>query len=87
MNLVFSRRFEEDYKKLLRAGEKYRNKVLKTLEILAENIEHPSLRLHKLNNRHSYSVSVDMKIRILMEIEDDMIFLIRIGNHDEVYRD
>jgi len=84
MNLIFSRRFEEDYQKLLRAGAKYRVKVVKTLEILTKNIDHPSLRLHKLNNRSSYSVSVDMKIRILMEIENDTIFLIRIGNHDEI---
>ncbi|EKD52778.1 MAG: hypothetical protein ACD_61C00244G0002 [uncultured bacterium] len=44
-------------------------------------------RLHKLNNRSSYSVSVDMKVRILIEIEDETIFLIRIGNHDVIYRD
>jgi len=87
MKLVFSKRFEEDYVRLLKSGSKYRDRVTKTLEFLASDINHPSLRLHKLNNRSSYSVSVDMKIRILMEIEDETIFLIRIGNHDVIYRD
>ena len=49
------------------------------------DVRHPSLRLHKLSNMEFYSVSVDMKIRIVFRLDKDKMFLIRIGNHDEVY--
>ena len=49
------------------------------------DLRHPSLRIHKIKGVDYYSVSVDMKIRILYEKDSNMIRLIEIGNHDEVY--
>ena len=65
--------------------EKYK-KIIKLIEV---NPSHPSLRLHKLKGNLSdlYSVSLNMKYRILLDfiIKDDVIILIDIGDHDEMY--
>jgi len=55
------------------------------MRLLGIDINHPSLRLHKLAGRETYSVSVDMKIRILIQLDAGDIHLLRIGTHNEVY--
>lgn len=85
MNLVTSSSFEKDLRKYLKKNSLYKIKVSKCLGLMLENIYHPSLRLHKLIGHENYSVSVDMKIRIIFRLEKDNIFLLRIGNHRQVY--
>lgn len=61
----------------------------KTLLFLKDNPFHPSLRLHKLkgNLKDFYSVNINMQYRIMIDfiIKDDQIFLLDIGEHDELY--
>lgn len=61
----------------------------KTLELLEMNLNHPSLRLHKLKGKLSelYSVSINISYRICIDfiIEDDKIIPVDVGSHDEVY--
>jgi addiction module RelE/StbE family toxin len=61
----------------------------KTIELLQNNPHHPSLRLHKLQGtmKQFNSVSINMKYRIVIDfiIIDDVIILIDLGSHDEVY--
>ena len=61
----------------------------KTIELLENNPMHPSLRVHKLQGRmnHFSSISINMKYRIVIDfiIVDDVIILIDIGSHDDVY--
>ncbi len=61
----------------------------KTLIQLQKDPTHPSLRLHKLHGKLQdlYSVSINMKFRILLEfiVKDDRIILIHIGSHDQMY--
>jgi len=54
---------------------------------MLRNPNHNSLRLHKINAKgeQAWSISVDMKIRILFVYEKDGIVLVDIGTHDEVY--
>ena len=64
-------------------------KYEKTIYLLESNPYHPSLRLHKLKGdlNEFYSVSIDMNYRIIIDfvIIKDKIFLIDIGEDDEVY--
>lgn len=57
----------------------------KTLQLLEIDPYHPSLRLHTLkgNLKDRYSVSINMKYRIVIDfiIEDKQITLTNIGNH------
>ena len=61
----------------------------KTIELLAHDPKHPSLRLHKLQGKLSRysSISINMKYRIVIDfiIIDDVIILIDIGSHSDVY--
>ena len=80
-------------KKLLKFLKKHQNlikKYEKTIFILESNPNHPSLRLHKLQGKQKeyYSVSLDMEYRLIIDfvIIDNIIYLIDIGSHDEVYK-
>jgi len=59
------------------------------IQLLENNPYHPSLRLHKLQGKLNQfsSVSIDMKYRIVIDfiIVDDVIILIDVGSHDDVY--
>lgn len=85
MKVIPSVRFDYDLSKLVRGNTKLLKKVDKCLRILSTNIHHPSLRTHKLAGLELYSISVDMKIRILFYFEGEDVYLIRIGTHEEVY--
>ena len=86
-------RFAEGYeKKVVRFFKKHKDlypQYKKTLEILSRDPYHPSSRLHKLQGKLSnfYSVSINMKYRVVLDfiIQDDVIILIDIGSHSDVY--
>ena len=85
MIIIPSKRFSIEAKKLLKKNSQYQVKLEKTLFLLQANCKHPSLRLHKLSGTENYSISVDLSIRIILHFEEEKIFLLRIGTHDEVY--
>ena len=85
MKLVLGKRFETDLKRLLKKSPGYKEKVEKSLRLLMADVRCTSLRWHKLKGREVFSVSVDMKMRIILHIEGERLYLLRIGNHDEVY--
>ena len=61
----------------------------KILELLELNPYHPSFRLHSLKGRSKglSSISINMSYRIVLDLEirDEKIILVKIGNHDQVY--
>jgi mRNA-degrading endonuclease YafQ of YafQ-DinJ toxin-antitoxin module len=85
MKLVLSSKFQKDRDKLLGKNPQIRKKVAKTLKLMQKNINHPSLRLHKLAGTNIWSVSVDMDLRIKFYLVENKLFLLEIGSHDEVY--
>ena len=79
-------------KKVIKFFKKHKDiypQYKKTIEILQYNPQHPSLRLHKLKGKLNQfsSVSINMSYRIIVDfiIIDDVIILIDIGSHHEVY--
>lgn len=85
MNIYYSDSFQKELDKLFRKDKKYREKVRKTIGLMWFEIKHPSLRIHKLKDLGVYSVSVDMKMRIIFNMEDGEITLLHIGTHGQVY--
>ena len=81
-------RFAKNFAKLCKSREK-RFKIIteKKIELLQVDPNHNSLRLHKINLKgdQAWSISIDMKIRVLFVYEKDGIVLVNIGTHDEVY--
>ena len=80
-----SLRFIRQSKDLVKKDERCRKKIAKCLRLLANSINYPSLRLHKLSCRKTYSISVDNSMRIILKINKDKIYLLEIGSHDQVY--
>lgn len=85
MNLIPSARFIADIKKLERGNTQLKEAIAKTLYHLRINPGHSSLRLHKLSGQQVYSVSVNMRIRIVFVRFGDDVHLLRIGMHEDVY--
>ena len=87
--LVETEKYLKKLKKFLKKHPDLWQKYEKTIYFLETNPFHPSLRLHKLKGSLTefYSVSIDMEYRIIIDfiIIDKQIFLIDIGDHDEVY--
>lgn len=82
--LVFSSKFEKKLKKLTSSNKPLKFQAKKTVELIRSDIDHPSLRMHKLNNQ-KWSVSVNKSIRMILKIDRDEIFVLDIGTHEEVY--
>ncbi|MDC9715583.1 MAG: type II toxin-antitoxin system mRNA interferase toxin, RelE/StbE family [Gammaproteobacteria bacterium] len=88
-------KFSESYeKKAIKFFKKHKDiapQYIKTIEILANNPYHPSLRLHKLQGKLSKfsSVSINLKYRIVIDfiMFDNEIILIDIGSHDNACRE
>ena len=85
MELITSSKFDSDLRHFLSKNPNYKSKIKKCFLLMLSNLYHPSLRLHKLSGQENYSISVDMKIRIIINMNEDKIFLLRIGNHNQVY--
>lgn len=85
MKLRFIPSFETEYLKIVKGNLILHKKIKKQLEILQKNVNHPSLRLHKLKASQFWSISVDKSIRVLLIIEDEWIYIYHIGKHEDVY--
>lgn len=88
--LIFTESFERRATKFFTKHPDLLSLYEKKLVLLSLNPRHPSLRLHKLSGKigEFYSVSINMRYRIILEFraEHIEILLIDIGTHDEVYR-
>ncbi len=80
------------FKRLIRKNPHLRPLIAKTLQKLAEDAFHSSLKTHKLMGELSdiWSCSIDYNYRILFQFIDNLdnsssILLLNIGTHDEVY--
>lgn len=83
----FSNPFKKALKKVILKRPDAVFALIQKLFLLSQDINHPSLKLHKLkgelNNYHAISVEYDL--RIIFEITEDKIILINVGPHDDVY--
>lgn len=87
--LVFPDSYNRRAAQFLRRHPKLREQYRKTLELLALNPRHPSLRLHALKGRlaglHSVSINLSYRITIELLIRESEIVLINVGGNDAVY--
>ena len=87
--IQFAKKYEKKAKKFFKKHGDLKDKYDKIIRIIQVNPMHPSLRLHKLQGelKEYHSVSIDMKYRVIIDfiIIDEVVYLIDIGDHDEVY--
>jgi len=87
--LVFTEDYTRRALRFLRRHPDLKNQYRKTLALLAANPHHPSLRLHALSGRlagmHSVSINLSYRITLELQIRDQQIIPINVGDHDAVY--
>jgi len=77
----YNNQFEDQFLALPKTVQK---KALKKEKLFRENPFHPSLRLHKLKGKLEglWSISIDMKYRIIFKpLEDGVVLFISVGMH------
>ncbi len=91
--LVWGSSFRRAWKRTLRRQPRFRQALEDTLRLLAEDPFAPSLASHKLKGKlsGSWACTVTYDLRIVFDFvkegdgEQDAVFLIELGTHDEVY--
>lgn len=87
--LVFPESYNRRAARFLRRHPELREQYRKTLELLALNPHHPSLRLHALKGRlaglHAISINLSYRITLELLIREREIVLINVGDHHAVY--
>lgn len=76
--------FDRDYKKL---PVKIKTKLHHQLNILSENFRYPSLRAKKIHGQTDiWEARLDRFYRFSFKIENDIIYLRRVGPHDKTLK-
>jgi mRNA interferase YafQ len=91
--LVWESSFRKAFKRATRRAPDLSDKVFRTLQRLVENPSDPVLKTHKLSGRLSglWACWVEYDCRIVFAFKPDpagqeqLILLVDIGTHDEVY--
>ena len=74
------RSFDQDYRAL---PDPLKKKVDKQLRLLAVNLRHPSLQVHRIQGAPGiWECYVDLHYRLTFMIEGDLLILRRVGPHD-----
>ena len=84
----FSHHFRSSLKRLARKQPEVMTAVIEKILLFNHNINHPSLKLHKLSGtlKDHWSFSIEYDLRIVFRYTNDSnILFIDIGNHNEVY--
>lgn len=91
--LVWEKSFKRAFKRIVRKNPQLEDKILAVLELLENDPFANSLKSHKLRGQLDglWACSVEYDCRIIYTFEQDsdsdneIILLIDIGSHDEVY--
>jgi mRNA interferase YafQ len=93
MILTTDKKFKRSFKRLIKKNPQLQDKILEVLELLGDDPFTPSLKSHKLTGQLQdlWSCLVTYDCRIIFAFKkdsltgDDLIVLVDIGSHDEVY--
>ncbi len=88
--LIFTGSYKKRAKRFAQKHPELKEPYRKTLQLLAFNPYHPSLRTHPLKGKLSalHSVSINLSYRITLEIliTEKEIILVNVGSHEDVYQ-
>ncbi|MDP1624581.1 MAG: type II toxin-antitoxin system mRNA interferase toxin, RelE/StbE family [bacterium] len=91
--LAWDASFQRAYRKWLRKDPRWQGRIFEALELLSADTFGPKLKTHKLKGQLEglWACWVEYDCRIVFTFEpdpdadEDMIVLVDIGTHDEVY--
>ncbi|MBI3601096.1 MAG: type II toxin-antitoxin system mRNA interferase toxin, RelE/StbE family [Nitrospinae bacterium] len=87
MRLELDKTFTRRAKKLLQRHPFLKKRYFELLTKLSNNPFDPTLHTHPLkgNMEGKYACSLTYELRVVFRLYDDIIHLLDIGSHDEVY--
>lgn len=87
MRLELDNTFAKRAKKLLQKNPSLKNKYSDMLTKLSNNPFDPTLHTHPLsgNLKGKYGCSLTYELRVVFRLYDNIVHLLDIGSHDEVY--
>ena len=87
--ITFTDEYDKRALQFLKRHPNVEKQYVKTLELLALNPHHTSLRLHALSGRlagmHSVSINLSYRIKLELIIHDQEIIPVDVGDHAAVY--
>ncbi|MFM5890941.1 MAG: type II toxin-antitoxin system YafQ family toxin [Dolichospermum sp.] len=91
--LVLTPKFKRAFRKFVKRDPQLETKIIQTLELMQENVFASQLSTHSLQGKllglKACSCGYDCRILFTLEIDEnnreEVILLLDIGNHDEVY--
>lgn len=87
--LIFTDQYNRRAARFIKRHPELREQYLKTLNLLAADPFHPSLRLHalggKLQGVHSVSINLSYRLTLELLVRDGCVIPLNIGDHDTVY--
>lgn len=85
--VVFTNTFDKKAKYFLKQHPDLKPKVFKIIKLLEKDVLSPILKTHKLSGVLSgcFSCSLNFSYRITFTYDSENIYLLNIGNHDDVY--
>ncbi len=84
--IIITGSYEKKAGKFFKKHPDLKERYIKTLRVMENNIFHPSLRYHSVGKYQSISINMKYRIVINFIVQDNKIFLIDIGDHNTVYR-
>jgi mRNA-degrading endonuclease YafQ of YafQ-DinJ toxin-antitoxin module len=88
--LIFTDSYKKRVQRFARQHPELKEQYRKTLLLLTQNPQHPSLRLHPLKGKlaalHSESINLSYRITLEMIISEQEIILVNVGSHDDIYQ-
>jgi len=87
MTIKPTRVFLKRANKLLKRNPNLRDAYMKLYDKLTSNPFDPILHTHALTGdlKGRYACSLTYNLRVVFKIHDDIVYLLDIGSHDEVY--
>ena len=91
--LIWTKTFTKCIRRVVKRKPSLRSEVERTLNLLEQDVFEPSLETHKLKGKLAgrWACTVERDLRIVFRFvriegeQEDVIQLLRIGTHDDVY--
>jgi len=85
--IVSPKSFSKKLKNYLKQYPHLKTKLEGVLALLTKDTKAKSLKTHKLSGKIKYlsACSIDHSHRLVFHYDDEYIYLLNIGTHDEVY--
>lgn len=88
MNVYYSPQFIKKYKKLTKKDKDLGTLIKSKITLFLFDSKNSSLKLHKLKGelRDDWSITIKSNLRIILTHEEENVYFLDIGSHDEVYQ-